>query len=73
MIPETVLIETLWNVNQADEWLFSRKSEVLIETLWNVNEKNRRWHDVCKHVLIETLWNVNPKGGAGGRVPGGPF
>ena len=37
MIPETVLIETLWNVNQADEWLFSRKSEVLIETLWNVN------------------------------------
>ena len=46
---------------------------VLIETLWNVNEKNRRWHDVCKHVLIETLWNVNPKGGAGGRVPGGPF
>ena len=33
----TVLIETLWNVNEYRRMLKQKASQVLIETLWNVN------------------------------------
>ena len=33
----SVLIETLWNVNQNTQRVLYRAEKVLIETLWNVN------------------------------------
>ena len=37
---ETVLIETLWNVNEIQAIQKVTQIPVLIETLWNVNIKN---------------------------------
>ena len=56
----SVLIETLWNVNQKMRRKRRMDILVLIETLWNVNEQihNGPLH-VRNIVLIETLWNVN--------------
>ena len=34
---EKVLIETLWNVNNTEEYIVKLSEVVLIETLWNVN------------------------------------
>ena len=33
----TVLIETLWNVNETEGTMNAPETPVLIETLWNVN------------------------------------
>ena len=57
---QTVLIETLWNVNLFRWHIGKNLTVVLIETLWNVN--NGESLDVftpADVVLIETLWNVN--------------
>ena len=35
--PQTVLIETLWNVNSVSALFLRQILPVLIETLWNVN------------------------------------
>ena len=56
---ETVLIETLWNVNYLLSSLAIIPVLVLIETLWNVNYFAWELKDKGEHVLIETLWNVN--------------
>ena len=59
---QTVLIETLWNVNDDCLEYGLIDKVVLIETLWNVNywDSSRCWK-WWSYVLIETLWNVNQK------------
>ena len=39
---DSVLIETLWNVNNNTLLLYQEAVKVLIETLWNVNCDNPR-------------------------------
>ena len=53
------LIDTLWNVNLADNiWVRKLKCE-LIDTLWNVNLVTMYYEDGKFVELIDTLWNVN--------------
>ena len=53
------LIETLWNVNQADILIQLCICHELIETLWNVNMRCTCYTAMHHIELIETLWNVN--------------
>ena len=59
LMPESVLIETYWNVNAQRRAVACRELSVLIETYWNVNVV--QWNKFAKvrGVLIETYWNVN--------------
>ena len=53
------LIDTLWNVNLADNiWVRKLKCE-LIDTLWNVNIFLDTHAFSAIIELIDTLWNVN--------------
>ena len=38
---DSVLIETLWNVNISKNLVEPNESAVLIETLWNVNTEDQ--------------------------------
>ena len=58
----TVLIETLWNVNNGEGLDVFTPADVLIETLWNVNIIAAEAGTPSGLVLIETLWNVNNVG-----------
>ena len=56
----SVLIETYWNVNVKEMFVFRKHILVLIETYWNVNMVLGEVSDEKLIVLIETYWNVNP-------------
>ena len=47
-VPDIVLIETYWNVNEEQkEWLKFLHT-VLIETYWNVNTTRKRWYAIFR-------------------------
>ena len=59
LVFNSVLIETLWNVNTSTPSTVRKTAKVLIETLWNVNLISNSLNIHSRSVLIETLWNVN--------------
>ena len=58
-VPESVLIDTWWNVNFVDIFKLTNQFRVLIDTWWNVNCSYRMQGALRAIVLIDTWWNVN--------------
>ena len=56
---KTELIDTLWNVNTADQVFIYSVDQELIDTLWNVNNISEETLVGTITELIDTLWNVN--------------